>query len=189
MKVKDISVDILKEYENNPRFNDNAIDKVAESIKQFGFKVPIVVDRNNIIVAGHTRYKAAQQLQLDKVPCIVADDLTPEQVKSFRLADNKVSEYSTWDQEKLYIELMELETLEFNVESFGFNIQEISTTTTEDDLEQEKNFNDDNEINTDSNFNYKEQYGVIVICENEEQQEHIFNELMQQGYECKVVAT
>ena len=87
----------LREYENNPRFNDNAVPAVAESIKNFGFKVPIVIDADGIIVTGHTRKKAAEMLGLESVPCIVADDLTPEQIKAFRLIDNKVAEIAHWD--------------------------------------------------------------------------------------------
>lgn len=91
----------LNPYKNNPRFNDEAVEAVANSIKQFGFKVPIIIDSSNIIVAGHTRLKAAKQLGMDKVPCIVADDLTEEQIRAFRLVDNKVSELADWDYEKL----------------------------------------------------------------------------------------
>lgn len=184
LKVLDLKLDLIKEYENNPRFNDEAVGKVAESIKEFGFKVPIVIDKDNTIIAGHTRYKAAKELGLEKVPCIVADDLTPEQIKAFRLADNKVSEYSTWDEDKLYIELMELQTIDFNVESFGFESSNISTPTTGNELEES-----DGDINPDSNFNYKEQYGVIVMCKNEAEQEEIYSRLLEEGYECKVVAT
>lgn len=86
-------LDELKPYENNPRRNDKAVDAVAASIEQFGFKVPIVIDNDNVIVAGHTRYKAAGKLNMDEVPCIVADDLTPEQIKAFRLADNKTASW------------------------------------------------------------------------------------------------
>ena len=95
------NISSLNIYENNPRFNEDAVEPVANSIKQFGFKVPIIIDSSNVIVAGHTRFKAAKQLGMDKVPCIVADDLTEEQIKAFRLADNKVSEFSSWDYEKL----------------------------------------------------------------------------------------
>lgn len=125
MKVKDISIDLIKEYEHNPRNNDKAVDKVAESIREFGFKVPIIIDANNIIVTGHTRVKAARKLGLKKVPCVIADDLTPEQIKAFRLADNKVSEYATWDENKLYTELMELKVVDFDIETFGFETKEI----------------------------------------------------------------
>lgn len=98
-------VDSLIPYANNPRLNDNAVDAVAASIKEFGFKVPIVVDGENVIINGHTRLKAAHKLGLNRVPVIVADDLTPEQVNAFRLADNKTSELSGWDLGKLDIEL------------------------------------------------------------------------------------
>ena len=110
----------LKEYENNPRHNENAVEAVAESIKQFGFKVPIIIDKDNIIVAGHTRKKAAMKLGLKTVPCIVADDLTPEQIKAFRLADNKTAELAEWDFEKLDAELTELADIDFDMEQFGF---------------------------------------------------------------------
>ena len=90
MEIVSRSIDSIKPYEKNPRKNDDAVKYVAQSIKQFGFKVPIVIDSDGIIVAGHTRYKAAKKLKMDEVPCIVADDLTEEQVKAFRLADNKV---------------------------------------------------------------------------------------------------
>lgn len=111
------------EYENNPRNNDGAVDAVAESIKQFGFKVPIVIDRDNVIVAGHTRLKAARKIGLEKVPCIVADDLTPEQIKAYRLADNKTAELADWDFSALEIELAELES-DFDMSAFGFDISD-----------------------------------------------------------------
>ena len=110
-------VDDLIPYENNPRNNDEAVDYVAESIKEFGFKVPIVIDKNNVIVAGHTRYKACKKLNINEVPCLVADDLTDEQIKAFRLADNKVAEVATWDFEKLDLELS---NLDMDMELFGF---------------------------------------------------------------------
>ena len=109
-------------YKNNPRKNDEAVKYVANSIRDFGFKVPIVIDKNNVIVAGHTRYKASQQLGLKEVPCIVADDLTEEQIKAFRLADNKVSEFADWD---FTILTEELENLDIDMEQFGFEDLEI----------------------------------------------------------------
>lgn len=104
-KVTYMDTDSLIPYANNPRSNDNAVDAVAASIKEFGFKVPIVVDGENVIINGHTRLKAAHKLGLKQVPVIVADDLTPEQAKAFRLADNKTSELAEWDADKLQIEL------------------------------------------------------------------------------------
>jgi len=109
MRIEMKGLEEIKPYEKNPRKNDKAVEKVAESIKEFGFKVPIVIDKNNKIVAGHTRYKASEQLGLEKVPCIVADDLSEEQVKAFRIADNKVTEIAEWDNDLLLEELEGLE--------------------------------------------------------------------------------
>lgn len=108
MNVLIKKINEITPYENNPRNNENAVKYVAESIKQFGFKVPIVIDKNGVIVTGHTRHKAAKQLGLETVPVIVADDLTDEQIRAFRLADNKVSDYSIWDNKKLLEELDEI---------------------------------------------------------------------------------
>lgn len=122
MKVVNIDIDNIKPYSKNPRINDNAVDYVAKSIKEFGFKVPIVIDKNNVIVAGHTRYKASKQLGLKEVPCIVAGDLTEEQIKAFRLADNKVSEFADWDIDLLNDELDDITNIDmsdFGFESFG----------------------------------------------------------------------
>ena len=118
-------------YENNPRNNENAVDYVMESIKQFGFKVPIIISKENVIGAGHTRYKAAKKLKLDKVPCIIADDLTEEQIKAFRLADNKVSEYATWDIDLLNEELEGI--LNIDMCNYGFEMM-----INEDEEEEEE---------------------------------------------------
>lgn len=130
MEIKMKKVDDLKPYENNPRFNDDAVEFVKNSIKEFGFKVPIVVDKDNVIVAGHTRYKASLELGLKEVPCIVADDLNEEQVKAFRLADNKVSEKATWNFELLDEELENI--LDIDMESFDFKITDINWNDIED---------------------------------------------------------
>ena len=119
MTIKEIKTSELIPYENNPRNNDAAVDPVANSIRLFGFKVPIVIDKHNVIVAGHTRWKAAQKLGLEKVPCIVADDLTEEQINAFRLADNKTAELAEWDFEKLETELAKLAD-DFEMGDFGF---------------------------------------------------------------------
>jgi site-specific DNA-methyltransferase (adenine-specific) len=120
MEVKEISISRLREYENNPRDNESAVEAVAESIKEFGFKVPLVIDNENVIIAGHTRLKAARKLRLESVPCVVADDLTPEQIKAFRLADNKTAELSEWDFEKLDAELSGIFG-ELEMARFGFD--------------------------------------------------------------------
>lgn len=115
------NVDDLVPYDNNPRNNEDAVGYVAESIKQFGFKQPIVVDKNNVVVCGHTRLEASKLLKLKEVPCIVADDLSKKQIKAYRLADNKVAEMATWDASKLEIELKDLE-IDFDMDEFGFEL-------------------------------------------------------------------
>ena len=124
-------------YENNPRINDDAIDVVANSIREFGFKNPIIIDKDNVIVCGHTRRLAAIKLGLTEVPCIRADDLTEDQIKAFRVADNKTSELSTWDLDKLKIELGDIE---LNMADFGF----------EDLLDQMKELPEDDEFDADT---------------------------------------
>lgn len=121
-KIKMMRLDDLKPYKNNPRRNDDAVDPVANSIREFGFKVPIVIDKNNEIVAGHTRYKAAQLLDIQEVPCIVADDLNEEQVRAYRLADNKTAEMADWDFDMLDIELSNVEDIDMS--SFGFDFSD-----------------------------------------------------------------
>lgn len=125
MKIEYLKIEDLKVYDNNPRKNDAAVGSVMASIKEFGFKVPIVVDKDNVIVAGHTRLKAAKKMDMKEVPCIVADDLSPVQVKAFRLADNKTGEMAEWDFEKLEIELKELEEemQELSMLDFGFDMK------------------------------------------------------------------
>jgi len=133
MTIKEIKITELKPYENNPRMNDGAVDAVANSIREFGFKVPIIIDKENVIVAGHTRLKAAQMLGLDKVLCIVADDLNEDQIKAFRLADNKVGELATWDFNALAKEIAELDTID--VSQFGFDNAEINPDQYDEEFE------------------------------------------------------
>ena len=118
MQVENIDIDQVIPYDKNPRKNNEAVEYVKNSIAQFGFKVPIVVDKNNVIVCGHTRYKAAKELKLKNIPCVKADDLTDEQIRAYRLADNKVSEFSEWDEDLLTEELESL--LDFDMLSLGF---------------------------------------------------------------------
>ena len=126
MYINSIEISKIKPYQNNPRHNDEAVDYVARSIEQFGFKVPIVIDKNNVIVTGHTRWKAAKKLGMEKVPCIRANDLDDDQIKAFRLADNKVGEIATWDMDKLEIELgdIDIDMSEFGLD-FDFSEPEI----------------------------------------------------------------
>lgn len=123
MKIIYKNIEDIIPYENNPRNNDNAVEYVANSIKEFGFKNPIIIDKDNIVVAGHTRLKASKRLGLKEVPCLVADDLTEEQIKAFRLADNKVAEIATWDFNKLNLEL---EDITIDMQEFGFDDLEVN---------------------------------------------------------------
>ena len=158
-------------YINNPRNNDDAIDAVASSIKNFGFKVPIVVDSNNEIINGHTRLKAAKKLGLETVPVIVADDLTPEQIKAFRLADNKVGEIATWDEDALAVELEELKNLDFDMSEFEFEIDEPQT--------QEKDENTDPIL-------IDEKMIIIIESDDKLKLEEYFNKLVDEGYPCRL---
>ena len=137
MNIIEKNLKDIKPYEKNPRKNDDAVEYVANSIKEFGFQQPIVIDKNGVIVAGHTRYKASKKLGLEKVPCIIADDLTDEQIKAYRLADNKVSEKSEWDFDLLSEELDDI----FNIDmsDFGFDLseEEEETEVIEDEVPQE----------------------------------------------------
>lgn len=117
MNIIEKKLSEITPYENNPRLNDEAVKYVAKSISEFGFKNPILIDRDGVIIAGHTRYKAATELGMKKVPCIIADDLTEEQIRAYRLADNKVGEIAKWDMELLNIELGEIE---LDMTEFGF---------------------------------------------------------------------
>lgn len=137
MDIINIALKDLKPYENNPRKNDDAVKYVAESIKEFGFKVPIVIDKDNVIVAGHTRYKAAKKLGMTEIPCIIADDLTDEQIKAFRLADNKVAEKAEWDFDLLNTELDDI--IDLDMELFGFEdaLQDNAEEAIEDEFEVE----------------------------------------------------
>lgn len=135
MQIISKKIEEIKEYENNPRNNDNAVEYVARSIKDFGFKIPIIVDKNNVIVAGHTRYKAAKELNLTEVPCIVADDLTDEQIKAFRLVDNKSAELAEWNLELLNIELENIHDIDMNL--YNFELSELLDNVIEDDYEIE----------------------------------------------------
>ena len=122
MDIINLPISDIIPYQKNPRRNDKAVKPVMESIKQFGFKVPLVIDKDNVVVCGHTRLRAAKRLKLKEVPCIRADDLTDEQIKAFRLADNKTAEFATWDLELLNGELLEIKDIDMG--DFGFDMPE-----------------------------------------------------------------
>jgi len=119
LEIEYVDINSIKPYQNNPRHNEEAIPYVMNSIREFGFKNPIIIDKNNVIIAGHTRLESAKRLGMNEVPIIHADDLTDEQIKAFRLADNKVSEYATWNDDLLNIELQDLD---IDMSDFGFDL-------------------------------------------------------------------
>lgn len=127
MNIQDISIENIIPYARNPRKNDDAITKVASSIKEYGFKQPIVVDKDMVIIAGHTRYQAAKKLGYETVPVLIASDLTEAQAKAYRIADNKTGEYAEWDRELLRLEFMELENLTYDTTLSGFDLYEIKS--------------------------------------------------------------
>lgn len=187
MNIIDININELKAYENNPRNNELAVNKVAASIEEFGFKVPIIIDRDNVIIAGHTRLLAAKELGLEKVPCIIADDLTPEQVKAFRLADNKVSEYSTWDFEKLNLELEEL--ADFEMQDFGFyeagDKEDFSNIF--DEPSQNQSSEDDDLQEQSEGEPEEKRYKVVILVDSKEEAEEVADFLNENGYDSEVV--
>ena len=152
IKIEEVELKELNVYENNPRINDKAIKYVANSIKKFGFLVSIVIDKDNVIVCGHTRYLASQALNLKVVPCIRSENLTDKQIKAFRIADNKIHEKASWNNNLLKEELEQFQDCGFDLEELGFldfELDYILSDNTEkfiDDLE-ENDFNSANPLN------------------------------------------
>ena len=129
MDILFVKLEDLNPYENNPRNNENAVQYVKNSIREFGFKVPLVIDRNYVIVCGHTRYKAAKEIGLKEVPCIIADNLTEDQIKAFRLADNKTQELAEWDWNKIGIELDSITGIDMSLMGFEDFIDQFDLVT------------------------------------------------------------
>lgn len=184
MNIIDKRLDLIFPYENNPRDNDDAVEYVAASIEEFGFKVPIIIDKDGVIVAGHTRYKAAMRLGMEEVPCIVADDLTQEQIKAFRLADNKVGEIATWDFSKLNLELEALS--DFEMQDFGF----YAAGSNDDDFSNifdEPAKSEENEEEGNKEEESPKVIKVVIEVDNEQEAEELIAVLEENGYEGEVV--
>src|SRR4051812_21815964 len=126
MQVELRPITSIRPYENNPRLNDAAVDAVVASLKEFGWRQPIVVDGEGVIVVGHTRYKAAQKLGWQEVPVHVAADLSPAQAKAYRIADNQTASIAAWDYQLLPVELSGLEEMQFDLSLLGFDAAELS---------------------------------------------------------------
>jgi len=132
MKIELRNIDDIQPYENNPRVNDQAVNAVATSMKEFGFRQPIVVDENGMIIVGHTRWKAARKLSLAKVPVHVAADLTDEQVRAYRIADNQTASIAEWDMDLLSIELKDLQLNEYDLDLLGFDSDDLAKMLNEE---------------------------------------------------------
>jgi hypothetical protein len=166
-KIIMLPVSEVRPYEKNPRKNADAVKFVKASIEQFGFKVPIIVDSNRVVVCGHTRLMAAKSLGMSEVPCIMADDLTEDQIRAFRLADNKVGEFAEWDMDLLGDELDAIEeACDIDMGDFGFD----------DKIDDEE----------EKGVNLSETFQIIVACENEIEQQEIFEKLSGEGYKCRL---
>ena len=143
MQIKLAEISTIKPYENNPRkLSEQAIQKVAMSLKEYGFRQPIVVDKNMVIVAGHTRYRASKKLGLKQVPISVIDNLSEEQINAYRIADNRTAEESEWDNELLKMEIKELEAKDFKLDLLGFNDEQLNNIL----FEEKQGLTDEDEV-------------------------------------------
>lgn len=168
MNIEYKKLKALTPYEKNTKKHDKTqINNVAESIKQYGFVQPIVVDKNDVIVIGHCRYEAAKKLNFETVPCVCVEDLTDEQVKALRIVDNKSNE-SPWDMEFLADELAEVDLSAFDFD-FGVSLDEDDTQTKERE-----------------EISLKESISVVVECSDDEEAETIFEKLSEEGYKCHI---
>lgn len=161
--VREIAVADIKPYKNNPRINKKAVKVVADSIREFGFKNPIVVDKNMEIIVGHTRLEASKVLGMDKVPVIVAEDLTEEQVKAFRIMDNKSSEFAEWDFEKLLGEIEDLQEANYNLDLTGFGDIELEKILDDFAVEEEKEEEEKAELEFTEELLEEHQYVVMYF--------------------------
>ena len=183
MQIVEKELSWLKPYANNPRDNESAVEPVANSIKEFGFKVPIVATSDGEIINGHTRFKASKLLGLEKVPVIIADDLTDEQIKAFRLADNKTGEIADWNEPLLIKELEELDDLDYDMGQFGF---ELGLDDADGDGSDGGGSDDIGDI--PDNINVMETFALNVIVKDEAEQAELYEEMLGRGYEVKVVS-
>ena len=176
MQIEQLKVGDLIPYVNNSRtHSDEQVMQVASSIKEFGFTNPILIDDDGGIIAGHGRLMAAKKLGLDKVPCIRLGHLSEAQRKAYVIADNKLALNSGWDNDLLKIELMQLDSIDFDLNLIGFDLSELANifdpVTEEIELKEQT---------------YSETFNIIIECDDEQNQESIYNELQEKGYKCQV---
>ena len=176
MQVEQLKVGDLIPYVNNSRtHSDEQVMQVASSIKEFGFTNPILIDNDGGIIAGHGRLLAAKKLDIDEVPCIRLGYLSEAQRKAYVIADNKLALNSGWDNDLLKIELMQLDSIDFDLNLTGFDLSELANifdpVTEEIELKEQT---------------YSETFNIIIECDDEQNQESIYNELQEKGYKCQV---
>ena len=180
------SIDDLIPYVNNSRtHSDEQVTQIASSIREFGFTNPVLIDEQGGIIAGHGRLMAAKKLKLEQVPTTTLKGLTDAQRKAYVIADNKLALNAEWDFDLLKIEIESLQEDDFKLDLLGFDVDELNGILGFDDIAEE----DEEEPEQDYEDKYKEQYGVIIMCKNAEEQEKVFNKMQQNGYEVKVVCT
>ena len=164
-------IEKIKPYKDNPRDNTKAIKKVAKSIKDFGFRVPLVLDKNKVIVTGHTRYFAARDvLGLEKIPCIIAEDLSKEKIKAYRIADNKVAEFATWNESLLASEMDALKEMGYDLEDTGFSEVEIMELT-EDILPEKYDTEEFKDYENRAAEDILKAHNVIISCMSDKDKE------------------
>ena len=178
LKIEYKKLSEIKPYErNNKKHPKSQIDKLRKQIEANGFDVPIVIDENNVIIKGHGRYICLKEMKAEKVPCIIRTDLTENQKKAARIADNKLSEIAEVDLDNLKFEMEELKNINFDVELTGFD---------DFSIVNEGTFEPNLPSNDDGNKETKNKFVVIITCENEDEQQSLFNELKDRGLKVKI---
>lgn len=177
MKIEMMPIDSICPYKKNPRKNDKAVPEVVKSLKRFGFRQPLVVDSKMVLVVGHTRLLAAKKMGLKEVPVHVAHDLTANEARAYRLMDNRTSDHADWEKTTLFEELEQLTLAdpELDITFLGFG---------DFDFELPK----DSEVEPLKEEKFKSIFEIVVECESEEDQEHIYNRLTEEGLKCRVLS-
>ena len=168
--IVDMKLSDIKRYKNNPRHNAETVDKLVESFLRFGFKQPLVVDYDGVIICGDARYQAAKRLGLKTIPCVIADDMTPDEAKAYRILDNKLSEISTWDDDLL---AEEIDSCDYDFEPFDLDLDAFKVDPVA------RRLYDDNEDDRG------ESYRIVVDCVDEDEQTDLYNRLRSEGYDVR----
>ncbi len=184
-------IEFFRLYERNPRKNDHVIEQMAEIIKRFGFRVPLLAKSNGDVADGHLRYKAARLLGLTELPYINCDDMTDNEVRAFRIAVNKAAELADWDLDLLKIEFDALTVEGFTIEDMGFEVGELDglfpETTSFEHEAPDTGEREERESGEDETGKIGEQYLVLIECNSETHQQEVLENLMEEGYKCRAL--